>query len=40
MARAETYGDIARLEQLLDEYGNVAVMDPAKAPALRARSGR
>ncbi len=35
MARAETYGDIARLEQLLDEYGNVVVMDPAKAPALR-----
>ncbi len=35
MARAETYGDIARLEQLLDEYGNVNVMDPAKAPALR-----
>ena len=35
MARAESYGDIARLEQLLDEYGNVAVMDPAKAPALR-----
>lgn len=35
MARAETYGDVARLEQLLDEYGNVSVMDPAKAPALR-----
>ena len=35
MARAESYGDIARLEQLLDEYGNVAVMDPAKAPALQ-----
>ncbi|WP_432558674.1 cobaltochelatase subunit CobN [Granulicoccus sp. GXG6511] len=35
MARAETYGDIARLEQLLDEYGNVSAMDPAKAPALR-----
>ncbi|GAA3633451.1 cobaltochelatase subunit CobN [Microlunatus ginsengisoli] len=35
MARAETYGDIARLEQLLDEYGNVSVMDPAKAPALQ-----
>ncbi len=36
MARAETYGDIARLEQLLDEYGNVSAMDPAKAPALQA----
>ncbi len=35
MARAESYGDIARLEQLLDEYGNVLVMDPAKLPALR-----
>ncbi|MDX6322518.1 MAG: cobaltochelatase CobN, partial [Propionibacteriaceae bacterium] len=36
MARAESYGDIARLEQLLDEYGNVVAMDPAKVPALRA----
>lgn len=36
MSRAETYGDIARLESLLDEYGNVSAMDPAKAPALRA----
>jgi cobaltochelatase CobN len=35
MARAESYGDIARLEQLLDEYAQVNVMDPAKAPALR-----
>ena len=35
MARAESYGDIARLEQLLDEYGNVKAMDPAKVPALR-----
>jgi cobaltochelatase CobN len=35
MARAESDGDIARLEQLLDEYGNVSVMDPAKAPALQ-----
>ncbi|MBO3143808.1 cobaltochelatase subunit CobN [Dermatophilus congolensis] len=35
MARAETYGDIARLEQLLDEYSSVSVMDPAKAPALQ-----
>ena len=31
MARAETYGDIARLEQLLDEYAQVNAMDPAKA---------
>ncbi len=35
MARAESYGDIARLEQMLDEYGNVLAMDPAKVPALR-----
>ncbi len=35
MARAESYGDIARLEQLLDEYAQVSAMDPAKAPALR-----
>ncbi|GGO16496.1 cobaltochelatase CobN [Microbispora rosea subsp. aerata] len=35
MARAETYGDIARLEQLLDEYGTIATMDPAKLPAIR-----
>jgi cobaltochelatase CobN len=37
MARAESYGDIARLEQLLDEYANVVAMDPAKAPAVRAQ---
>ncbi|HET9128132.1 MAG TPA: cobaltochelatase subunit CobN, partial [Propionibacteriaceae bacterium] len=35
MARAESYGDIARLEQLLDEHANVASMDPAKLPAIR-----
>lgn len=35
MARAEAYGDIARLEQLLDEYSNIAAMDPAKLPAVR-----
>ena len=33
MARAESYGDIARLEQLLDEHANIAAMDPAKLPA-------
>ncbi|MGY1664758.1 cobaltochelatase subunit CobN [Geodermatophilus sp. SYSU D00696] len=37
MARADTYGDIARLEQLLDEHANVAAMDPAKLPAVRAQ---
>ncbi|WP_433342860.1 cobaltochelatase subunit CobN [Micromonospora sp. CA-111912] len=35
MARAESYGDIAELEQLLDEHANVAAMDPAKLPAIR-----
>lgn len=35
MARAEGYGDIAKLEQLLDEYANVAAMDPPKLPAIR-----
>ena len=35
MARAESYGDIARLEQLLDEHANVATLDPAKLPAVR-----
>jgi cobaltochelatase CobN len=35
MARAETYGDIARLEQLLDEHAVIAALDPAKLPAIR-----
>lgn len=35
MARAETYGDIARLEQLLDEHSNIASLDPGKLPAIR-----
>ncbi|MEV5717046.1 cobaltochelatase subunit CobN [Amycolatopsis mediterranei] len=35
MARAESYGDMARLEQLLDEHANIAAMDPAKLPAVR-----
>jgi cobaltochelatase CobN len=37
MARADTYGDLARLEQLLDEYALVSDLDPAKAPAVRAQ---
>ncbi|MFB6438282.1 cobaltochelatase subunit CobN [Streptomyces sp. NPDC056411] len=37
MARAESYGDIARLEQLLDEYASISSMDPAKLPAIRAQ---
>ncbi|WP_316575148.1 cobaltochelatase subunit CobN [Nocardia canadensis] len=35
MARAETYGDISRLEQLLDEHANISALDPAKLPAIR-----
>ncbi len=37
MARAESYGDLARLEQLLDEHASIAAMDPAKLPAIRAQ---
>ncbi|MGY2010359.1 cobaltochelatase subunit CobN [Nocardia gipuzkoensis] len=35
MARAESYGDISRLEQLLDEHANISALDPAKLPAIR-----
>ncbi len=37
MARADSYGDIAKLEQLLDEHAMLAAMDPAKLPAVRAQ---
>ena len=37
MARADSYGEMAKLEQLLDEYATVQALDPAKLPALRAR---
>jgi cobaltochelatase CobN len=37
MARADTYGDLARLEQLLDEYALVNDLDPTKAPAIRSQ---
>ena len=37
MARADTYGEMAKLEQLLDEYAIVAALDPDKLPALRAQ---
>ena len=37
MTRAETYNDIARLEQLMDEYYQVQTLDPAKLPMLRAQ---
>ncbi len=37
MARAESYDEMAQLEQLLDEYAQVQAMDPAKLPALRGQ---
>jgi cobaltochelatase CobN len=37
MARADTYGDMAKLEQLLDEYATLAALDPAKIPTVRAQ---
>lgn len=37
MARAETYGDLAKLEQLLDEYATVQALDPAKVPVVRGQ---
>jgi cobaltochelatase CobN len=37
MTRAETYGDLAKLEQLLDEHASIAALDPAKLPAVRAQ---
>ncbi|MFI6264913.1 cobaltochelatase subunit CobN [Micromonospora sp. NPDC051006] len=37
MARAETYGELAKLEQLLDEYATVQALDPAKVPTVRAQ---
>ncbi len=35
MARAESYGAIARLEGLLEEYDKISAMDPAKLAAIR-----
>ena len=37
MARADTYGDMAKLEQLLDEYATVQALDPTKVPVVRAQ---
>ncbi|KAA2258545.1 cobaltochelatase subunit CobN [Solihabitans fulvus] len=37
MARADTYGEMAKLEQLLDEYATVQALDPDKVPTLRAQ---
>ncbi|HEY4331233.1 MAG TPA: cobaltochelatase subunit CobN, partial [Ilumatobacteraceae bacterium] len=35
MTRADTYDDLAKLEQLFDEYAQLQSIDPAKLPALR-----
>ena len=35
MMRAETYDELTRLEQLLDEYAELELLDPAKLPPLR-----
>jgi cobaltochelatase CobN len=37
MTRADTYDDMARLEQLFDEYAGLQALDPSKLPALRER---
>ncbi len=37
MQRAETYDELARLEQLLDEHAAAQALDPAKLPRIRAR---
>ncbi len=37
MARADTYGEMAKLEQLLDEYATVVALDPAKVATVRAQ---
>jgi cobaltochelatase CobN len=37
MARADTYGDMAKLEQLLDEYATVQALDPTKLATVRGQ---
>ncbi|MEM7338809.1 MAG: cobaltochelatase subunit CobN [Actinomycetota bacterium] len=37
LTRADTYDDVARLEQLLDSYAQMEAMDPAKLPAIRTQ---
>jgi cobaltochelatase CobN len=37
MTRADTYDEIARLEQLLDEHAQVAALDPSKLPRIREK---
>ena len=37
MTRADTYDDLARLEQLFDDYAQLQSLDPTKLPAVRER---
>ena len=37
LTRADTYDELAKLEQLLDGHAQSALMDPAKLPAIRAQ---
>ena len=37
MARADTYDEMAQLEQLLDEHAQVQALDPAKLPTIRTQ---
>jgi cobaltochelatase CobN len=37
MTRADTYDELAHLEQLFDEYAQLQSIDPSKLPALRTR---
>jgi cobaltochelatase CobN len=37
MTRADTYDELARLEQHFDEYAQLQALDPSKLPDLRAR---
>ncbi len=37
MTRADTYDEMARIEQLFDEYAQLQSLDPSKLPALRDR---
>jgi cobaltochelatase CobN len=37
MTRAESYGELAQLEQLMDEYYHVQTLDPSKLPRIQDR---
>lgn len=37
MTRADTYDEMAQLEQLFDEYSQIQSLDPSKLPALRTK---